>query len=143
MTAILDRLRQELPGEWQQAESAKWDGAWYADPVRTVYLQIGDDRLFVSARARGAISGPIGGGQRSTAWRDLRRSICEGVARLAVQHAAQGKPIPPVPTWATVALTKALMHRAHTLAEREMDYRSRLAAIDAERAILSTFTLGA
>jgi len=143
VTTLLDRLRQDLPAEWQQAEPAKWGEAWYADPVRTVYLQVGDDRLFVSARARGAISGPIGGGQRSIAWRDLRRSICEGVARLAVQHAVEGKPIPPVPTWATVALTKALSHRFDTLAEREMDYRSRLAAIEAERAILSTLTLGA
>ena len=140
---LLDRLRQDLPAEWQQAEPAKWGEAWYADPIRTVFLQIGDDRLFVSARARGAISGPIGGGQRSIAWRDLRRSICDGVARLAVQHAVEGKPIPPVPAWATAALTKALTRRAHTLAEREMDYRSRLAAIDAERAILSAFTLGA
>ena len=32
---------------------------------------------------------------------------------------------------------------AHTLAEREMDYRSRLSAIDAERAILAALTLGA
>ena len=142
MTSLLDRLRQDLPGEWQQAESAG-SQAWHADPVRTVYLQVGDDRLFVSARARGAISGPIGGGQRSIAWRDLRRSICEGVARLAVQHAVEGKQIPPVPTWATAALTKALMRRAYILAEREMDYRSRLAAIEAERAILSTLTLGA
>ena len=142
MTALLDRLRQELPGEWQQAEAAG-SQAWYADPVRTVYLQIGDNRLFVSARARGAISGPIGGGQRSIAWRDLRRSICDGAARLAVQHAVEGKPIPALPTWATPALTKAISRRHDTLAEREMDYRSRLAAIDAERAILSTLTLGA
>ena len=48
-----------------------------------------------------------------------------------------------IPTWATAALTKALMRRAYILAEREMDYRSRLAAIEAERAILSTLTLGA
>jgi hypothetical protein len=140
---LLDRLRQDLPAEWAAAEPAKWDGAWYADPVRTVYLQIGDDRLFVSARARGAISGPIYGGQRSTAWRDLRRSICEGVARLALDHARQGKSIPAVPTWATAALSKALSCRYDTLAEWEMDYRSRLVAIDAERAILSTLTLGA
>ena len=142
MTSLLDRLRQELPAEWQQADPAG-SQAWYADPIRTVYLQVGDDRLFVSARARGAISGPIGGGQRSIAWRDLRRSICEGVARLAVQHAVEGKQIPPVPTWATAALTKALMRRAYILTEREMDYRSRLAAIEAERTILSTLTLGA
>ena len=140
--SLLDRLRQDLPGEWQQADPAG-SQAWYADPVRTVYLAVGDNSLFVSARAKGAISGPIGGGQRSMSWRDLRRSICEGVARLAVQHAVEGKPIPAVPTWATQALTKALTRRHDTLAEREMDYRSRLAAIDAERVILSALTLGA
>ena len=141
--SLLDRLRQDLPGEWQQAEPAKWGEAWYADPVRTVYITVGEGRIFVSARSKGAISGPIGGGQRSMSWRDLRRSICEGVARLAVQHAVEGKPIPAVPTWATQALTKALTRRHDTLAEREMDYRSRLAAIDAERVILSALTLGA
>lgn len=138
----LDRLRQDLPADWQIPTEAG-SAAWCADPVRTVYLQIGDSRLFVSARARGAISGPIGGGQRSTTWRDLRRSICEGAARLAVQHAVEGKPIPAVPTWATPALTKALARRHDTLTEREMDYRSRLASIAAERALLSALTLGA
>ena len=141
--SLLDRLRQDLPADWQQAEPAKWGEAWYADPIRTVYLAVGDNRLFVSARAKGAISGPIGGGQRSMSWRDLRRSICDGVARLALDHAREGKPIPAVPTWAAQALTKALMHRAHTLAEREAKARQDLAAIDAERAILSALTLGA
>ena len=110
MTSILDRLRQDLPGEWQQAESAG-SQAWYADPVRTVYLQVGDDRLFVSARARGAISGPIGGGQRSIAWRDLRRSICEGVARLAIDHARRGMAVPATPAWALPALRQGMSRR--------------------------------
>ncbi len=137
---FLDRLRQDLPAEWQQAEPAKWGEAWYADPVRTVYLQVGDDRLFVSARARGAISGPIGGGQRSIAWRDLRRSICEGVARLAVQHAVEGRQIPPVPAWAKRAVKLAQARRLRTLAEREAKIRQDLATVAAERALITKET---
>lgn len=135
--SLLDRLRRDLPADWQQAEAAKWGGAWYADPVRTVYLQIGDARLFVSARAKGAIAGPIGAGERSLSWRTLARSICDGAARLAIQHAQEGKPIPELPPWATPALRRAFAQRIDALAQREISYLSHVAAIKAERAILS------
>ena len=43
--SLLDRLRQELPADWQHGDASS--EAWYADPIRTVYLTIGDRRLFV------------------------------------------------------------------------------------------------
>lgn len=134
---LLDRLRQELPAEWQQAEPAKWGEAWYADPVRTVYITVGEGRIFVSARSKGAISGPIGSGERSMSWRALRRSICDGVARLALDHAREGKPVPPVPPWAAQALRLAQANRLRTLAEREAKAHQDLATINAERVLLA------
>jgi hypothetical protein len=143
VTALLDRLRQDLPAEWQQAEPAKWGEAWYADPVRTVYLQVGDDRLFVSARARGAISGPIGGGQRSIAWRDLRRSICEGVARIAIDHARRGMAVPATPAWALPALRQGVSRRRFAMGMEAELAEQKLQRLARERAILAALTLGA
>ena len=57
--SLLDRLRQELPADWQHGDASS--EAWYADPIRTVYLTIGDRRLFVSARADGSLVGERGG----------------------------------------------------------------------------------
>ena len=145
--ALLDRLRQDLPGAWtaisQPVVSLPANPmCWYQDP-RTVGMMIGDHALFVSFRERGGWAGGLGRGVRRHTWADLIAAIPDAAADAALLHAREGKPIPAVPPWATQALTKALMRRAHTLAEREMDYRSRLAAIDAERAILSALTLGA
>ena len=139
---LLDRLRQELPGDWKQPTSEANPKCWYHDP-RTIMLEIGERHLLVSFRRTGGWCGQIGGGVRLSSWPDLIAGIRAAAARIAIDHARFGSPIPPVPTWATPALTKALSNRHDTLTEREMDYRSRLAAIEAERAILSTLTLGA
>ena len=137
---LLDRLRQDLPADWQQAEPAKWGEAWYADPVRTVYLAVGDNRLFVSARAKGAISGPIGGGQRSMSWRDLRRSICEGVARLALDYARCGLPVPKVPPWALPALHQGAAKRRFAIGMEDELARQTIARLAAESALIIAAT---
>ena len=135
---LLDRLRQDLPADWQPApQDPRLDG-WYADAARTVYLTIGERRLFVGARSHGGIVGEPGWGLRSARWSALHRSIRESVARLALDHAREGKPIPPVPTWAAQALRLAQANRLRTLAEREAKARQDLAAIDAERTLLTT-----
>jgi hypothetical protein len=136
---LLDRLRQNLPAEWQIPDDANAKG-WYADAERTVYLVIGDRRLFVSARSRGGLVGTIGAAQRVGAWQALRPSIIEAAGRLAIDHAREGKPIPTVPPWAEKSLRFAQTRRLRTLAEREAKIREDLAKIEAERAII---TLGA
>ena len=139
--SLLDRLRQDLPADWQSGDASS--GAWHADPVRTVYLTIGERRLFVSARADGSLVGEPGTGVRVAKWKTLRRSICEGVARLALDHAREGKPIPAVPPWAAQALRLAQANRLRTLAEREAKIRQDLAVVMGERAWLTELTLGA
>ena len=133
---LLDRLRQDLPAEWQHGDASSQ--AWHADPIRTVYLTIGERRLFVSARADGSLVGEPGTGVRVAKWKTLRRSICDGVARLALDHAREGKPIPAVPAWAAQALRLAQANRLRTLAEREAKARQDLAKIESERALITT-----
>ena len=139
--SLLDRLRQDLPADWQHGDASS--EAWHADPIRTVFLTIGERRLFVSARADGSLVGEPGTGVRVAKWKTLRRSICEGVARLALDHAREGKPIPAVPPWAAQALRLAQANRLRTLAEREAKIRQDLAVVMGERAWLTELTLGA
>ena len=136
---LLDRLRQDLPGAWQSPEEAG-SFAWHSSPRRTIFLDIGERRLFVGAIARGAIVGEVCAGQRVVAWKALRRSICEGAARIALDHAREGRPIPAVPPWAQQALRTSASCRLRTLAEKEAKIRADLAKIEAERALI---TLGA
>lgn len=136
---LLARLRQDLPADWQSPGGE--GSAWRDDPIRTVYLTIGDRRLFVSARAEGGIVGEEGSAMRVVSWKALRRSICEGVARLALDHARRGIALPAVPPWALPALSTGKSYRLHTLAEREAKLRAALAAIEAERDLITTETL--
>jgi len=135
VTALLDRLRQDLPAEWQTPDDAGTTG-WYADAERTVYLVFGERRLFVSARPRGGLVGIIGAAQRVGSWQALRASIVEAAGRLAVDHARDGKPIPAVPPWAAKSLRFAQARRLRTLAEREAKIRQDLATVAAERALI-------
>jgi len=143
VTSLLDRLRQDLPGEWQQAEPAKWGEAWYADPIRTVSLQIGERTLLVSFRCTGGWVGQRGDGIRYQRWPDLITGTRAAAAQIVVDHARIGSPIPTFPTWATSAIPRALANRHNTLTRREICAREDLVRVGAERAILSTLTLGA
>jgi len=138
--SLLDRLRRDLPAEWQTPGDADATG-WYADPIRTVYLVIGERRLFVSARPRGGLVGTVGAAQRVGAWQALRASIVDAAGRLAVDHARDGKPIPAVPPWAEKSLRVAQARRLRTLAEHEARIREDLATVAAERAWLTNLTL--
>lgn len=139
---LLDRLRQELPADWHPApQDPRLDG-WYADAARTVYLTIGERRLFVGARSHGGIVGEPGWGLRSARWSVLRRSICEGVARLALDHAREGKPIPPIPTWAAQAICIEQVRRLGTLAGREARILADLDRLRAEQAIITNLVIG-
>lgn len=139
MIPLLDRLCHDLPGEWQHGDASS--EAWHADPIRTVYLTIGDRRLFVSARSNGSIVGEQGAARRVAKWKTLRRSICEGVARIALDHAREGKAIPAVPAWAQQALRTGASYRLRTLAEKEAKIRADLAAVAGECAWLTDLTL--
>ena len=140
-TTLLDRLRQDLPGQWQSGDASSQ--AWHADPIRTVYLTIGERRLFVSV-CHGGIGGGIVGeaakGVHSAKWKTIHRSICKGVARLALDHARQGKPIPTVPPWARSSLRWGSLDRLRVLTEREAKIRQDLAVVEAERAWLTSLS---
>ncbi len=142
MTSLLDRLRQDLPAEWQSPDDAGAAG-WYADAERTVYLVIGERRLFVSARAGGSIVGEQGAGQRVVAWKALRRSICEGVARIAISNAQFGLAVPAVPAWALPALRQGVARRRFAMGMEAELAEQKLQRLARERAILSALTLGA
>ena len=142
MTALLDRLRQDLPAEWTAITPCDKPVCWYQDP-RTVGVMIGDHALFVSFRQRGGWAGGLGRGVRRHTWADLIAAVPDAAAAVALLHAREGKPIPPVPTWATPALVTRHAERVAELTQSERHYREYLAAIDAERAILNTLTLGA
>ncbi len=137
---LLNRLRQDLPAEWQSPDDADAKG-WYADAERTVYLVIGERRLFVSARPRGGLVGIIGAAQRVGSWQALRASIVEAAGRLAVDHTCDGNPIPAVPPWAEKSLRFANVRHLRMLADREAKIREDLATVAAERAWLTDLTL--
>ena len=142
MTPLLDRLRQDLPGEWQQANHPSKSVLWYQDP-RTVSLQIGERTLLVSFRCTGGWVGQRGDGIRYQRWPDLITGTRAAAAQIVVDHARIGSPIPTFPTWATSAILRALANRHNTLTQREIRAREDLVRVGAERAILSTLTLGA
>ena len=142
MTSLLDRLRQELPGEWQPISPRDDDGCWYRDP-RTVGVMIGDHALFVSFRQRGGWAGGLGRGVRRHKWADLIATIPDAAADVALDHAREGKSIPAVPPWAMQALFTGLARRLKTLAHADAYTTAHLNRIRTERAILSALTLGA
>ena len=141
MTSLLDRLRQDLPAEWQHGDASS--EAWHADPIRTVYLTIGERRLFVSARSDGSIVGEQGAGQRVVAWKAIRRSICEGVARIALDHARFGMAVPATPTWALPALRQGVSRRRFAMGMEAELAEQKLQRLARERAALNALTLGA
>ena len=139
---LLDCLRQDLPGEWQPISPRDDDGCWYRDP-RTVGMMIGDHALFVSFRQRGGWAGGLGRGVRRHTWADLIAAVPDAAAAVALLHAREGKPIPAVPVWATQALCAEQARRLSALAHEDAYTTAHLNRIRAERAILSTLTLGA
>ena len=142
MTSLLDRLRQDLPAEWQQANHPSKSVLWYQDP-RTVSLQIGERALFVSFRRAGGWCGQIGDGNRYSSWPTLIAGVRAAAAQIVVDHARIGSPIPTFPTWATPSIPRALANRLDTLTQREIRAREDLERVGAERKILNTLALGA
>ncbi len=147
MTSLLDRLRQDLPGEWVAISRPVValpanPMCWYQDP-RTVGMMIGDHALFVSFRQRGGWAGGLGRGVRRHTWADLIAAVPDAAAAVALLHAREGKPIPAVPVWATQALCAEQARRLSALAHEDAYTTAHLNRIRAERAILSTLTLGA
>ena len=147
MIPLLDRLRQDLPAEWAAISHPVVSlpanpMCWYQDP-RTVGMMIGDHALFVSFRQRGGWAGGLGRGVRRHTWADLIAAVPDAAAAVALLHAREGKPIPAVPVWATQALCVKQARRLNTLAHADAHVTAHLDRIRAERAILSTLTLGA
>ncbi len=70
-------------------------------------------------------------------------AVLSAVAAVALLHAREGKPIPAVPPWATQALCVKQARRLSALAHEDAYTTAHLNRIRAERAILSTLTLGA
>jgi hypothetical protein len=146
MIPLLDRLRQDLPAEWATISQPVVflranPMCWYQDS-RTVGVMIGDHALFVSFRQRGGWAGGLGRGVRRHTWADLITAIPAAAAEIAIDHACEGKPIPMVPPWATQALCVKQARRLNTLAHADAHVTAHLDRIRAERAILSTLTLG-
>ena len=135
---LLDRLRQDLPADWQPGDASS--DAWHADATRTVYLTIGERRLFVGARADGGIVGEQGKGVRVAKWKTLRRSICEGVARLALDYARRGLPVPKVPPWALPALREGAAKRRFAIGMEDELARQTIARLAAESALIIAAT---
>lgn len=146
MTALLDRLRQELPGAWtaisQPVISLPANPmCWYQDS-RTVGMMIGDHALFVSFRERGGWAGGLGRGVRRHKWADLIAAIPDAAADVALLHAREDKPIPTVPAWALQALRAEQSRRLKQLAHADAYTTAHLDRIRAERAILATLAIG-
>ena len=143
---LLDRLRQDLPGEWRDLDALPGGAefAWNERAIGIVALTIGEHDIVIHVYPRdGGERAAMDWDSRLRPWEELREAICFRVAVLALVPPKHGKPIPPVPTWATPALVTRHAERVAELTQSERYYREYLAAIDAERAILSTLTLGA
>ena len=146
MTAILDRLRQDLPADWRNLDALPGGAefAWSERAIGIVALTIGEHDIVIHVYPRGdGERAAMDWDSRLRPWEELREAICFRVAVLALVPPKHGKPIPPVPTWATPALVARHAERVAELTQSEKHFREYLAAIDAERAILSTLTLGA
>lgn len=136
------RLLEELPAAWQPVTDQPAE-SWRGDPTRTVSLQIGERRLFVSFRHRGGWVGGPYGGTCIRSWLDLRIEIRRQTAQCAVDHAREGKPIPSVPEWAERHLQHQAGQRIDHLRGVESARRKELDRIIAEREALYALALGA
>lgn len=132
----IERLKAELPADWQPVTDQPAE-SWRGDPTRTVSLQIGERRLFVSFRHRGGWSGEEYNGVRDDNWIDLRIEIRAQAARIAIAHAIAGKPVPSVPEWARRHLQHQAGNRLDHLKGVEATRRAELDRIIAECEALS------
>ena len=143
---ILDDLRTTLPADWRDLDALPGGAefAWSERAIGIVALTIGEHDIVIHVypRADGERAA-MDWDSRLRSWEELREAICFRVAVLALVPAKHGNPIPPVPTWAIPALIARHTERVAELTQSEKHYREYLAAIHAERAILSTLTLGA
>lgn len=132
----IERLKSELPADWQPVTDQPAE-SWRGDPTRTVSLQVGERRLFVSFRRRGGWVGGPYGGTCIQSWLDLRIEIRRRTAQCAVDHARMGKPIPSVPEWAGRHLMHQAGQRIDHLHSVEAQRRTELDSFIAEREALS------
>lgn len=138
----LDDLCKTLPADWQQVEPPAKICQWRHDP-RTVYLQIGDGRVYVSLRSRGGHTGGECWGTRHASWSALLEGAAKAVAHAAVFPTHAGKPIADVPPWAREALLREVERESSAAAHHEARVVAELRRIQARRAALQAFTLGA
>lgn len=136
----IERLKVELPADWQPVTDQPAE-SWRGDPTRTVSLQIGERRLFVSFRRHGGwVNGPYDGTYIQS-WLDLRIEIRRQTAKCAVDHARVSKPIPSVPEWAHRHLQRQAGQRIDHLHSEEAKRRTELDRIIAEREALSALAV--
>ena len=143
---LLDRLRQELPAEWRNLDALPGSAefAWKERPIGVVALTIGEHDIVIHVYSRDdGERAAMDWDSRLRPWEELREAICSRVAMLALVPAKHGKPIPPVPMWATPALVARHAERMAELTQSDRHFREYLAANESERAILSTLALGA
>ena len=143
---LLNRLRQDLPAEWRDLDALPGGAefAWSERATSIVALTIGDHDIVIHAYPRNdGERAAMDWDSRLRPWEELREAICFRVAVLALAPTRHGKPIPPVPSWATPALVALHAERVRELEQSERHYREYLTNLAAERAALSTLTLGA
>jgi hypothetical protein len=138
----LDDLREALPAEWQQVDPPAKICQWRHDP-RTVYLQIGDGRVYVSLRSRGGHTGGESWGTRHASDSALLDGAAKAVAHAAVFPTHAGKPIADVPPWAREALLREVERESRANAQDEARVVAEIRRIQDRRAALQAFTLGA
>ncbi len=138
----LDDLCKTLPADWQQVEPPAKICQWRHDP-RTVYLQIGDGRVYVSLRSRGGHTGGEYWGTRHASWSALLEGAAKAVAHAAIFPTHAGKPIADVPPWAREALCHEVARESRVNLSDEARLVAHLERVRARRAALQAFTLGA
>lgn len=124
-----ERLRQAWPADWRVG----------ANPKTSTYLMIGESCLSVAWHKRDALVTCRDTRRRfeycavlpdPTSHDGALRQIPASWAWAALDEAAAGRPLPPVPTWAQDALVKARAQRLEGYAKREAELRDLLISRD-------------
>lgn len=141
MTPILTHLHQHFPADWKQAPSPSSRlHFWYETPGLSAYLEIGDGRLYVRWFDDSNPRGQYGGAGVDLTLTQTRAALDEAlplaVAKVALDHARRGLPVPAVPEWAKKTLDAEVKRRLGALGVKRAQVGAELVKVDAEYAVL-------